>query len=149
MCDLDHFKTYNDTYGHGQGDNALQQVAAVLTADPRTEDAAYRYGGEEFVVLFAEEDTSGAVAASKRLRVALQTLGIVHVGNVPPGVLTISVGVASYDPETDLDSNTVLEHADQALYAAKQSGRNRVTAERPRTTPTKIASDTAVAVPAP
>jgi two-component system, cell cycle response regulator len=131
MCDLDYFKAYNDTYGHGPGDNALQQVASVLAADLRTEDTAYRYGGEEFVILFADEHLAGAVSTTERLRRAVQALAIPHAGNRPPGVVTISAGVATFDPATHLDASDVLEHADQALYTAKQHGRNRVAAPKP------------------
>lgn len=127
MCDLDCFKVYNDTYGHPAGDVALQQVAAVLAADLRAGDAAYRYGGEEFVVLF-DDDLSAAVKATERLRVAVEALAIPHRGNVPPGFLTISAGVACYTPGTDVDTDAVIEQADRALYAAKQHGRNRVAA---------------------
>jgi two-component system cell cycle response regulator len=128
MCDLDHFKAYNDTYGHGQGDTALQQVAAVLAADLRTEDCAYRYGGEEFVILYADEHLDGAVNATERLRQAVQALAIPHAGNRPPGIMTISAGIATYDPDNDLASSAVLEDADKALYTAKQHGRNRIAA---------------------
>ncbi len=128
MCDLDHFKNFNDAYGHGPGDNALQQVAAVLHADPRTEDSAYRYGGEEFVILFTDEHLPGALAATERVRAAVQALGIPHAGNAPPGIMTISAGVATFEPEADLDANVILERADQALYVAKQQGRNLVVA---------------------
>jgi two-component system, cell cycle response regulator len=128
MCDLDHFKAFNDTYGHGQGDQALQQFAAVLHADPRTEDSVYRYGGEEFVILFSDEHLTGAVAATERVRAAVQGLGIPHTGNTPPGIMTISAGVATFEPDDDVEANVILERADQALYAAKQHGRNRVVA---------------------
>ena len=132
MCDLDHFKGYNDTYGHAEGDNALQQVASVLGADLRTEDSAYRYGGEEFVVLFSDERLPGAVRATERLRLAVQELAIAHRGNRPPGIVTISAGVASFEPDSDLNAHAVLEQADQALYTAKQQGRNRVVAPSAR-----------------
>jgi two-component system cell cycle response regulator len=128
MCDLDHFKIYNDTYGHPQGDTALQQVAAILAADLRSGDTAYRYGGEEFVVLLPAEPLPGAVKATERLRAAVEALGIPHRGNNPPGILTISAGVAAYIPHTDIDANGIIEQADQALYTPKQHGRNRVAA---------------------
>ncbi len=128
MCDLDHFKIYNDTYGHPQGDAALQQVAAIIAADLRAGDAAYRYGGEEFVILLADEQLPAAVKVTERLRKAVEALAIPHRGNNPPGILTISAGVATYTPNTGFDANTIIEHADQALYLAKQHGRNRVAA---------------------
>jgi len=126
MCDLDHFKKFNDTYGHGQGDHALEQVAAVLHADPRTEDSAYRYGGEEFVILFSDEHHAGALAATERIRAAVYALGIPHANNLPSGIMTISAGVSTFEPDGDLEANVILERADQALYVAKQRGRNQV-----------------------
>jgi two-component system chemotaxis response regulator CheY len=128
MCDLDHFKIYNDTYGHPQGDTALQQVAAIVAADLRTGDTAYRYGGEEFVILYADEHLPGAVKATERLRNAVEALAIPHRGNNPPGILTISAGIATYTPHTTVDANAIIEQADQALYTAKQHGRNRIAA---------------------
>jgi len=128
MCDLDHFKLYNDTYGHPQGDIALQQVAAILVSDLRTTDAAYRYGGEEFVIIYADEDLPAAINSTERLRAAVEALAIPHRGNLPPGILTISAGVATYTPRSDIDANAVIEQADRALYTAKQHGRNRITA---------------------
>jgi two-component system chemotaxis response regulator CheY len=128
LCDLDHFKIYNDTYGHPQGDVALQQVAAILAADLRAGDAAYRYGGEEFVVLFDGDDLPSAVETTERLRAAVEALAIAHRGNNPPGVLTISAGVAGYTPQSSDDSNGIIERADRALYTAKQHGRNRIAA---------------------
>ncbi len=128
MCDLDHFKAYNDTYGHPQGDTALQQVAAILVSDLRTGDAAYRYGGEEFVVIYADENLPDAAKTTERLRAAVESLAIPHGGNQPPGILTISAGVATYTPHANLDPNAIIEHADRALYTAKQHGRNRVAA---------------------
>ena len=126
MCDLDHFKTYNDTYGHPQGDAALQQVAAIIAADLRTGDSAYRYGGEEFVLLLADASLPGAVKATERIRAAVESLAIPHRGNNPPGILTISAGVAAFTP--DIDASAIIEQADQAMYTAKQHGRNRVAA---------------------
>ena len=98
MFDLDHFKAYNDTYGHPEGDNALRQVAAILAADIRTADAAYRFGGEEFVVLLAEEHLDGATVIAERLRATIESLALAH-RTAPFGTLTISAGVASYAPD--------------------------------------------------
>jgi diguanylate cyclase (GGDEF)-like protein len=129
MCDLDHFKSYNDTYGHPEGDRALQCVAAVFSLDMRAGDIAYRFGGEEFVLLLADADGFGAMIAVERLRNAIEALAIPHTGNAPPGVLTISAGIATFDASADLTSAAVLKRADQALYCAKGSGRNQVAAE--------------------
>ena len=134
LCDLDHFKTYNDTYGHPQGDTALQQIAAILAADLRAGDTAYRYGGEEFVIIYAEDDLPDATRATERLRHTIQSLAIPHRVNHPTGILTISAGVATYTPATNTDANALIEQADRALYTAKQRGRNRIAAPTPTDT---------------
>ncbi len=126
MCDLDHFKAYNDTYGHPQGDQALQHVAAVLAADQRADDTAYRYGGEEFIIIYADEHLPGAAAAANHLLRTIEALAIPHTRNDPHGILTISVGIATYEPGNDQSAATILEQADQALYTAKQHGRNQI-----------------------
>jgi diguanylate cyclase (GGDEF)-like protein len=126
MCDLDHFKAYNDTYGHPQGDQALQHVAAVLAADQRADDTAYRYGGEEFIIIYADERLPGAVAAATHLRQTIEALAIPHTGNHPHRILTISVGIATYEPGNDQSASSILKQADQALYTAKQHGRNQI-----------------------
>jgi two-component system cell cycle response regulator len=131
MCDLDHFKTYNDTYGHPEGDKALQRIAAVLASDLRAGDTAYRYGGEEFIVLYPDEHLTEAVIAATHLRQTIETLAIPHTGNDPHGRLTISVGVATCQPSQHHTAAAILEQADQALYAAKQQGRNQVAATHP------------------
>ncbi|HEV7526819.1 MAG TPA: diguanylate cyclase [Acidimicrobiia bacterium] len=128
MCDLDHFKSFNDTYGHPCGDDALQSVGAVLASDTRAGDTAYRFGGEEFILLLADERLAGAVIAVDRFRESIEALGILHASNIPAGVLTVSVGVASYDTDSTCTSAEILEQADQALYVAKRDGRNRVSA---------------------
>jgi two-component system chemotaxis response regulator CheY len=126
IFDLDHFKSYNDTYGHPEGDKALQQVAAILAADIRTADAAYRYGGEEFLVLLANERLDGARVIAERLRKTIEASAFPHEGTAS-GLLTISAGIASFDPpETGRTASQIIEDADQALYTAKQEGRNRV-----------------------
>jgi two-component system chemotaxis response regulator CheY len=125
MCDLDNFKAYNDAYGHPQGDQALQHIAAILAADQRAGDTAYRYGGEEFVILYADEHLPGAVTAANRLRQTIENLAIAHTGNRPYGILTISLGVATYEPGHNQTAAAILELADQPLYSAKQRGRNQ------------------------
>ncbi len=125
MCDLDNFKSYNDSYGHPAGDKALQNVAAVLAADLRAGDTAYRYGGEEFTILYDADDLDHAVRAANRLRHAVANLAITHPGNPPHNVLTFSVGVATHEPGRQLTTTDVLQLADQALYVAKQRGRNQ------------------------
>jgi two-component system cell cycle response regulator len=126
LCDLDEFKRYNDTYGHIDGDDALRRVAGALGRSTRATDRAYRYGGEEFVVLFANQTLEQGARGAERLRQAVENLGIPHDGRSIPGVMTISVGVSAFDPAGDDPPAALLEAADEALYRAKREGRNRV-----------------------
>ena len=136
MVDIDHFKNYNDVLGHKAGDCALQTVAQVLAENIRTSDTAYRYGGEEFVCLLPETRSDGAHLVGNRLREMLVQAGLEHPGNAPFGVVTISIGIASYDPANPIPGEEVLRSADQALYKAKQSGRNQtILAEAPSAIP--------------
>jgi diguanylate cyclase (GGDEF)-like protein/PAS domain S-box-containing protein len=126
MIDVDRFKNYNDHYGHQQGDDCLRQVAqTVVTTFRRPGDLAARYGGEEFVVILPETDELGAMYVAERFRSAVQTLGIEHGGN-EFGVATISLGVACSNSEGEIDRATLVRHADEALYEAKRTGRNKV-----------------------
>jgi two-component system cell cycle response regulator len=124
LCDVDFFKAYNDRYGHLAGDDVLRQVAATISSGLRTGDTAYRYGGEEFLVVLPEQDAEAAVAITDRLRQAVEDLGLPHADGGPGGVLTISAGVAV--PTGAGDTDGLLKAADEALYAAKSGGRNRV-----------------------
>jgi diguanylate cyclase (GGDEF)-like protein len=122
MLDVDHFKRINDTHGHGAGDDVLQAVARVMSADTRLNDRIFRVGGEEFAVLMLGADETAAATAAERLRQAIaQHPFAVRTDHVP---VTVSVGLAVATPETD--SATVVEAADAALYRAKRDGRNRV-----------------------
>jgi two-component system chemotaxis response regulator CheY len=124
LFDVDHFKRYNDHYGHLAGDEVLVHVADVMRAVSRQGDAYYRYGGEEFLCVFPEPggDEDGATVATERLRAGIEALALPHVGN-DPGVVTISAGLAWLD---DRPVDDVLKAADAALYRAKEAGRNRV-----------------------
>ncbi len=126
MCDVDSFKRYNDTYGHQAGDEVLRALGATLSAQARQGDSVYRYGGEEFLLLLPDEALSSAAAAGERIRSAIEDLAIVHSGSRVAGVVTISVGVAAFDPGEDTTSQAMLARADAALYEAKTAGRNRV-----------------------
>jgi two-component system cell cycle response regulator len=132
LCDIDRFKPYNDAAGHIAGDDVLRAVAGSLVANCRREDAVYRYGGEELLVLLAEQDVESAVVAAERMRAAVESLGIAHPGLDPPGVVTISIGVAGGRGTDDGGVDATLTRADAALYRAKQGGRNRVEAEAGR-----------------
>ena len=128
LCDLDGFKSYNDTYGHLGGDEALRRIGAAIATHLRTGDSAYRYGGEEFLILMPDATPHGAVAGMERLRAGIEALAIPHAGRVPPGIVTISIGISGWQAGDDRSTAQVLEAADVALYAAKQHGRNRVVA---------------------
>jgi diguanylate cyclase (GGDEF)-like protein len=127
MIDVDHFKRYNDLYGHPAGDECLRQVgAAVKSARGRAGDVAARYGGEEIAVLLPQTDLGGAFAAAERLRLAVEATGVVHAGS-PFGQVTVSIGVASFAPSDDPAApDRLLRSADRALYQAKAAGRNQV-----------------------
>jgi diguanylate cyclase (GGDEF)-like protein/PAS domain S-box-containing protein len=126
LFDVDHFKAYNDTYGHQAGDEVLQAVAAQLKHLARGGDALYRYGGEEFLCVFPEQSLATGTKAVQRMRVGIETLAIEHTGAPLGGVLTISAGLAMLDPGHTRSAGEVLKEADEALYRAKQLGRNRV-----------------------
>ena len=122
--DIDHFKSFNDTHGHGAGDAVLREVGAVIGSFAREYDIACRNGGEEFVVLMPRIDASGAAARAEELRGRVEATSVRHGGVALPRV-TISVGVAIY-PDAGADLAALLKSADEALYAAKRHGRNRV-----------------------
>ena len=126
LCDVDRFKLYNDTYGHLAGDEVLRRVAGVLGGGCRQGDTAYRYGGEEFLLLLPEQPLEGAVIAMERLRQAIEQLAILHAANPPAGVVTISAGITALLPRERQDVEALLRKADAALYRAKELGRNRV-----------------------
>ena len=126
ICDVDFFKQYNDTHGHQAGDEALRRVAAALTAQARQGDSIYRYGGEEFLLVLPEQSASSAIEAAERIRRAVESLGITHSVGTSAGVITISVGVATYNYADNTTSEDLLGEADTALYYAKSRGRNRV-----------------------
>ncbi len=128
LGDLDGFKSYNDTYGHLEGDEALRRVGRAIADHVRAGDGAYRYGGEEFLILLPDETAEGALIGMDRLRRAIEGLAIPHSSRRPPGVMTMSIGIAGWHPEADETPAQVLESADAALYVAKQHGRNRVVA---------------------
>ncbi len=125
LLDVDHFKAYNDAHGHPAGDKILQAVAAQLGAHIRGGDSLYRYGGEEFLCIFPEQTLASGTMAVERMRAGVQALGLPHAGN-PPGVLTVSVGMSILDSARHHSTEDVLKEADEALYRAKDRGRNRV-----------------------
>ena len=126
LCDVDFFKLYNDHYGHLAGDEVLQNVAETIADHCRSGDTAYRYGGEEFLIILPEQSEEEAAAIAGRLRRAVEDLRIPHEAKDPPGILTISAGVATLSAGAHKSADDLLGEADTALYRAKQSGRNRV-----------------------
>ena len=143
LCDLDHFKQINDRFGHHAGDHVLSSFGALLRSHARLEDVPIRLGGEEFCVVLPRTNGQGARVAAERLRLDTQT----QLAEVIPGGVTISIGVSVSDADP-IDVRALLKSADQALYAAKQAGRNRVVvADDPATEP--AARDNASAEPQP
>jgi two-component system, cell cycle response regulator len=126
LCDVDYFKLYNDHYGHLAGDEVLQKVAETIADHCRSGDTAYRYGGEEFLIILPEQSQESATATADRLRQAVEDMRIPHEANDPPGIVTISAGVATLSAGANKSADDLLGEADAALYHAKQSGRNRV-----------------------
>ena len=128
LIDIDHFKKFNDHYGHQAGDRAIQRVGQVLKhVLRRPEDFASRYGGEEFAAILAGIDRNGALTVAERIREQVLAERIEHEHSTAAGVVSVSVGVAHVSPHTSGRSEKgFVQMADQALYAAKQRGRNRV-----------------------
>ena len=126
LCDVDYFKLYNDRYGHLAGDEVLQKVANTIIDQCRRGDTAYRYGGEEFLIVLPEQSLESAAAIADRLRLTVEDLRIPHEAKDPPGIVTISAGVAAHSAGANKSADDLLGEADTALYRAKQSGRNRV-----------------------
>lgn len=126
IFDIDHFKEFNDRFGHLEGDACLRRVAQGLQRPFRAGDLLARYGGEEFVLILPDTAPEGALTVADDLRQRIEVLRIAHPGNPPDGVLTVSVGVATMYPRSDPEQRKeVFRRADVALYAAKRHGRNR------------------------
>jgi diguanylate cyclase (GGDEF)-like protein len=124
MLDIDHFKRFNDEFGHEAGDVVLQALATSLTQHTRVSDVACRYGGEEFMVLMPETSRAVAVQRAEELRIAVQSLNLKLRGKTL-GAITMSLGLAVI-PDQAKDAASLVAAADSALYQAKHSGRNRV-----------------------
>ena len=127
FLDVDHFKNYNDHYGHPAGDICLQRISGVLaTVSKRAQDLPARYGGEEFVVLLPRTDIQHGLALAEKIRGEVQDLAMPHAHSQVAPVVTISLGVAAMIPDTRHHADDMVAEADKALYAAKNNGRNRV-----------------------
>ena len=129
MCDIDNFKAYNDTYGHGSGDNCLRQVAQTIKkALVRPGDFCARYGGEEFVIILTDTSHNGAMHVAEKIRLNIIELKIIHEKSLPLQLVSLSLGVATSTDQPLSSHEELLKNADTALYLAKKNGRNRVEA---------------------
>ena len=126
FIDVDHFKAYNDHYGHVAGNECLRRIAqAIIGAVNRATDLVARYGGEEFAVLMPGTPVDGAKVVAERMRRAVEGLAIPHAGSSVSDCVTISLGVVATGGDNPVNPQALLERADAALYEAKREGRNR------------------------
>jgi len=127
MIDIDNFKLYNDHYGHQGGDDCLQKVAQALDlSSQRDTDFLARYGGEEFSAVLPNTDLNGALIVAEEMRQAIKALGIEHAKSEVCDIITISLGVSAVIPQMGTEPQILIAAADQALYKAKEEGRDRV-----------------------
>jgi diguanylate cyclase (GGDEF)-like protein len=127
ICDIDYFKDFNDRYGHLMGDDCLKAVASTLDLHARRAgDAVTRFGGEEFAIILPGIGLQEACMLAEQMREAVMALGITHAESRVSDLVTISMGVACTIPSQDVRPETLLQHADEALYRAKHQGRNQV-----------------------
>jgi two-component system chemotaxis family response regulator WspR len=127
MIDIDFFKNYNDTYGHQGGDFCLKEIANLIKeSEKRSTDLAARYGGEEFALVLPETSHQGALDIANNLLVKVQEKNIAHINSDVADCVTISIGVATFIPGRGTNHNLLIEAADNALYTAKDNGRNQV-----------------------
>ncbi len=126
LTDIDWFKSYNDHYGHQAGDDCLQRVAQIINkVIHRPADLLARYGGEEFVIILPNTDTQGAIKVAKKIREAIAKLAIIHPDSTVSPYVTVSLGIASVIPNRKASPKILISQADQALYLAKNQGRDR------------------------
>jgi diguanylate cyclase (GGDEF)-like protein len=126
MIDVDRFKLYNDHYGHPAGDECLRKVASILAQSAlRATDLVARYGGEEFAIILPGASANMASLLAERIRQSVAEAALPHASD-PQGIVTISAGVATLQPSNDIETTTLIERADRALYEAKNRGRDRV-----------------------
>jgi diguanylate cyclase (GGDEF)-like protein len=123
MIDIDHFKEFNDTWGHEAGDAVLRELAGLFQRELRSEDIACRYGGEEFLLVLPEADAEAAQKSADRLLNSARSMQVSHYGNVLKS-LTLSIGVACY-PQHATTLDGLVHTADSALYRAKENGRDQ------------------------
>lgn len=138
LLDIDHFKLFNDTAGHQAGDLCLKRVAGIIQAELRGEaDRAFRFGGEELILVLPKTGLSKAIAIAERIRQAIEGAAIPHPALATGSVVTASFGVACPEPDHDKRAAEVVADADAALYAAKRNGRNQVWPQKPPAPGTK------------
>ena len=131
LSDVDHFKAFNDCYGHQAGDDCLRRVAAALSsAGRRPADLAARYGGEEFAMVLPGTVLEGAIDVAQAVSRVIEGLGIPHARSAVNPKVTLSQGIVSLTPEKETSTEDLIQRADQALYLAKQQGRNRYVISR-------------------
>ncbi|MCF8109641.1 MAG: GGDEF domain-containing protein [Desulfohalobiaceae bacterium] len=127
ILDIDHFKQFNDHYGHSSGDECLVKVARVLSSSvKRSCDLLARYGGEEFAVILPETQFSGARSVASAIKDDIQEAAIPHGYSPVASVLTVSIGLTARVPDGQYSSRYLIEAADRQLYAAKEAGRNQI-----------------------
>ena len=127
MCDIDHFKNYNDTYGHQAGDLCLQQVSQILMQNTkRPFDVAARYGGEEFAIILPETCSDGAINIVKDIKMAIEEMKIPHASSPVKPIVSLSFGLACMVPKQDEEMEKIIEIADKALYKSKHLGRDQI-----------------------
>lgn len=127
MIDIDKFKEYNDKYGHLKGDQCLEIIAdEIKQVIEKNGNIASRYGGEEFIGLIRNADLNKAEAIGEMIRKNIEALNIEHEGSPQYNIVTVSIGIAAVKPNAELIPETVINMADEALYRAKNSGRNKV-----------------------
>ncbi len=134
LSDIDFFKPYNDHYGHLEGDDCLKKVArAMAKTCKRSSDLVARYGGEEFAIVLPDTPADEAEKIAEKIRTAVEALAIQHQTSAVSEVCTLSLGVVTYQPKQGDKVDAMIEQADEALYQAKASGRNRVVMSRSST----------------
>ena len=126
LCDVDCFKSYNDTYGHQKGDECLQKIAQAIKSSVRSEsDIVARYGGEEFAIILPHSSLNSALQVATRIKVEVKRLKIPHKTSTVSQYVTVSLGVSSQIPQFNSSLESLILEADQALYQAKNQGRNK------------------------
>ena len=125
IIDIDYFKRYNDTYGHLVGDKTIKLVAKTLTNSiKRSSDLAARYGGEEFAIILPNTNTEGAKQVANKIAREMAQLAIIHQNSLVNPYVTLSMGISTMIPNPEQNPQTLINQADNALYSAKNQGRN-------------------------